>query len=289
MLASARSPAAPLAAALLGMSLCAASGPRRSLDTPVPSRARLRYSAALEERSGMSTHRARLLVDGDRFRLVEDLPSRPGMKPPVSVTLYDGATPPVAWSYDPVRHDAYPELGWTMRALSQAARRYGVAAVRRRYRIPAGYPLSAAREADELPHPRIGDMRFVDMRELSWRPVGPAMCEGLACRVYLTRRGSPPAPTSTVRVWVHDSTGLVLRFENTSEASRRSAAPPTRYVFTVKDLQFEARIPSESFALPRGATAHVPELFRDVRLPPGVRRVTMTGRFAATGHDFGPG
>ena len=77
------------------------------------------------------------------------------------------------------------------------------------------------------------------------------------------------------RSWVDPATNLILRFE----AGLKPIADRPAHFVGQRMVTFRrvGRIPAETFRLPRGIMVEIPEPFRGVALPPGVKRKEVAG------------
>lgn len=254
----------------------------------------LRYEAVVEQQNEAGHNLGRILYDQGRFR-VEHF-RRPGDTSPERIELFGDGDPTLAWSYDVSSRAAYPTMESSERALWRAVRQLGEARARQRYGIPVQVPLSPT---EERASPTLGGLTLSCLRRYRLRSSGRARVAGFECVIFGARLVPRDAdkvvrshdtlqanPVQSIRAWVEPRTELVLRLEERFEFPPGSGIPPKQQVFQVKKLRLLTKVPPSRFKLPSGATAHVPHIFNHVRLPSGVKRVSMTGGFAGIGIDY---
>jgi hypothetical protein len=214
--------------------------------------------------------------------------------------LYDGSDPILVWGYDAKSRSAYPTYDASMVAFSQAVKRLGDGPARERYSIPAHIPALFLIRPVQRPAPRIRLETLASLKDYKLQPQGKESVAGFPCRIYGSviaykhpgiTRSEPDTAEATpaqqaVRAWVEPETGLVLRLEQRTQFGAGSPVPPQRFGYLVKKFQRLPSIPITRFQLPPGAQANVPKIFAGVRLPAGVKRVSMTGAFAGIGVDL---
>ncbi len=219
------------------------------------------------------------------------------LKEPVYVELYDGSKPYIAWGCRLDEHRASPLPAACQYALSVAAGRDGVEAVRQRYHIPTGHSIYPAK--DDPPRPSSILKTKSDFPRLTGPAVGSGNVAGYMCQIYESRvsqktessRDGVPGSvmlqqTHETRAWVEPRTGLVLKLEERQIAAPGSPVPPSATGYVVKKLLLPASIPLERFQLPPGTTANVARIFGDVKLPSGVKRVLPPPEAADIGMSF---
>lgn len=248
---------------------------------------KLVYDAFIERFQGLNVQKGRLLCSGERFRCEIEMTRPDGRGKSIATYVYDNSQPPVVWGYDEKR-SAWPSSPSCDKAIADAMVRYGEAETQRRFGVPARYLKIARLYAGHKLRPDLHLLTRKELDRLAWKKVGREKVAGVLCEA-LQGKWVAPGTGGSVRVtieqkaWVEPRTGLVLRWES---RYANPPAPPFRQGYVVKRLRFLKSVPPDRFQLPPGSTANVPEIFQDVRLPPGVRRVKATGAFAKTGKGF---
>ncbi len=201
--------------------------------------------------------------------------------------LYDGKSN-VVWDYFANERRAMPTLGSCFSALSAAARRYGEAEARQRYKVPAGYESGHLTEDHQSRNLDFGLFRVASETSKQTRLVGVEPVAGFACQLY-ERRNEPTQagqPTATWRYWVEPKSRLALRFEILSEFPPSSRMPPRRNGYIARRVRFLKSLPDHRFQLPAGTTAILPATLKDMALPSGVKRGSAPGDVGLIGVDL---
>lgn len=243
------------------------------------------YEAHVERREGIHVTRAHILYDRGKFRETMFPGSSQNRSAAGHVLLYDGK---MVWEYRPGAQSATPGLSAIMHRLVVLTQQLGVKTVVKRYQVPASlvHHYAGARVvAPGRPRPVNGLRTRADIPGLPEKPAGSEQIAGYPCQKYeiLPRPGSQQP---TIRAWIEPRTGLVLQWEQVTTPLPDSPVPPMRMHYVVRKLRLLRSLPPETFHLPPGTTAHLPEIFRDAPLPPGVKRVPLTGKAAKTGILF---
>lgn len=232
--------------------------------------------------SGTGSIVARVQFCAGRFREAIRLPAAPADKPPGFLEMYNGGAPPVVWECNAAAGTARPSLETCVGSVVRAAQSSGEKAVRLRYRIPPDFPI-LLKAPPWRPKPQYGLRTLADLGPVPLVFARKELVAGRRCRAYRARwpaqdkystrgghaQGEP-------QVWVDEQTGAILRQEDVLLIGGPSA-PPRRTEFRVTSIKVGIEIPPQTFEVPRGYTAAVPELFRGVELPPGVRRQEVPG------------
>lgn len=272
--------------------------PRPASGTAAPAPRTARVEAWLEHGDGVRNRTSRLTLDGARFRL-EDY-WKPGAGAPTVVFLYDGTHPHLVWAYDPARRFATPTGDAGFRALSEVAARIGKEAAFRNYGVPPRFGLQEI-SGPPLPPNHLSLACDVDLTRMS--ASGSERVAGIECRRYtrhLPGRSKPPrrpspgggqgtveaAGASQLDLWIDPVHQLVLRREERTEFGETSPIPPLRAVLRVTRIRFPDRLPISTFQPPPRTTVHVPDIFREAALPPGLTIKPLKPNCAGIGVCF---
>jgi hypothetical protein len=244
---------------------------------------------------------AKVLCDGDKFRVEERGPKLPNMPQELAIWTYDGARPGIVWGYSPADlkgRGAIPSPDTIHRWLNAAATKYGVNTARQKYAVNRSFPLypGAPEQMPKSPYLLTNAAALFGKGTGSY--VGRTMVAGAQCEEYrqvyrqtlearYAKQDGLPSNTveSETRVFVDVDTRLVLRHEQTYRYPG-SPAPPMSMVFLVKSFKRLNAVDHAKFQLPPGSRAWMPKLFEGVKLPQGVVPITPPARYAATGMAF---
>ena len=250
---------------------------------PIP----LAFEGLAEYTTSGFSNRAWLQYDHGKFRS-EHLyrRSRGGQFLPAGMSLFDGT---LSWDMDRVRNIARPSLSAIYSWLSEEARRTSDKAVQAKYGLIDIMAANLSRTYSsngQLDFPYL----FGTMEKWPYSAVGWGNVAGYRCRLYeyrhrpkqwhiLSKDGRSlegDFPT-TKRVWVEPRTNFVLRWEHRDNRGTIGRHPPvtvSRRMLTFRRL---SRISPDTFRLPPGVTAEIPEPFRNISLPSGVIRKEVAG------------
>jgi hypothetical protein len=114
------------------------------------------------------------------------------------------------------------------------------------------------------------------LHQRSFQLVGRETAAGRPCRIYRAQNR-----LTTTTYWVDPGTALVLRKEEKTVAIGRM--PPSSRGYEVTRWKSIPQAPVKAFDPPAGSVVLLPELLKDIPLPPGVRRKPMTGLEATLG------
>lgn len=265
----------------------------KATTTSEPSQ-RLCYVALLEQRDAGDRSFTRIWYDRGRFR-VEKLGKLASNKADV-VELRDHPGPGLIWAFSPSRRQAYPTLGSSLLALGREAKRLGVERARQVYGIPKSVAIQPPDEP--FPLPLMPASLLLDTKQ-AWQDAGIETLSGIKCRVRAVHIVPPNPgiikkapdtvegnPVMDLSIAIDPDTQLAMRYDQRNSYPSPSPVPPMVRGYTVKSFRRLQRLDARLFQLPSGASAHIPLIFAKTQLPPGVRRIKMTGAFAATGVDY---
>jgi hypothetical protein len=199
-----------------------------------------------------------------------------------SVSLYDVTSPYIRWGYEPATKTAAPFVTSCGYALSALAKKQGRNAVIRQYQLPKDFKFLDVTPAFYANQSLPSGIESTHTTLLYPPRKGREKVAGYVCDVYRLEN-----PLGAQTIWVEPKSGLILKREGRMKGvpgARTAPRRPSGYV--VRRIRFYPRLPISRFQLPAGTTARVPALFKDVPLPPGVKRVRMTGPRALSGFDF---
>jgi hypothetical protein len=207
------------------------------------------------------------------------------------VYYFDRTVPYIVWDYNPAKKTANPTRESLMYFFGSVVKKYGLKKLKETYKIPDYFP-----ESRILPE-KYGFLRV----PFYWQtglyqvyPVFPSVA--LTMKDYYHSKGTAIVANQKCYVfedrhegsvtvdYVEPNSRLVLRTE--SEFTSNPRMPARKSVESAKMFRFLKEMPADKFKLPAGTTVILPEIMKDMPLPPNIKRKILTGPNKEFGFSF---